>query len=89
MGAWATAGCRQTACPAPPSDQIAEPVLFDHPLDSLPINTGFPSSSPHVTIVSLEEFDQETPLERRDRRLLRMFEGACFSRARIVDHHLA
>ena len=56
-------------------------MLFDHALNGLTIYAGFPRSSAHVAFVSLEEFDQETPFERRDRRLLSMFEGAGLSRS--------
>ena len=54
-------------------------MFLDHPLNRLSVHSGFTGGFPHVPIVSLQEVDQKTSLECRDRRLLGMFEGAGFS----------
>ena len=63
-------------------------MLFDHALNGLPIYTSFPRSPAHMAVVSFEELNEKTPLERGDGRLLGMLEGSGLSQSRLVHHHL-
>ena len=60
-------------------EHLPQTVLFHHPFDRFPIDPGFPRRSPHVAVVPLKKLDQEAPLKRGDRRLLRMFERTRFA----------